>query len=65
MGVPDERALQADLAKPAFRLGQVDGRWTLHGVTWPYVLVGVVARDDKEFILRLNCAGLTRFSAEL
>lgn len=57
MSGPDERALQADLAKPAFRLGHVDGRWMLKGVTWPYVFVGVVARDGVECVLRLNCAG--------
>lgn len=57
MSGPDERALQADLAKPAFRLGEVDGRWKLRGVIWPHVLVGVVAQDGAEFVLRLNCAG--------
>ncbi|MEP7240052.1 MAG: hypothetical protein ABI697_04120 [Devosia sp.] len=57
MAGPDERALQADLAKPAFRLGEVDGRWALRGVTWPYVFFGVIAKDGTEFVLRLNCAG--------
>lgn len=57
MSAPDERALQADLAKPAFRLGEVDGRWRLQSVLWPHVLVGVIAKDGLEFMLRLNCAG--------
>lgn len=54
---PDERALQADLAKPAFRLGTVDQRWRLVEVAWPFVLVAVSAKDGCEYVLRLNCAG--------
>jgi hypothetical protein len=57
MESPDERALRADLAKPAFRLGGVDGRWRLIGVLWPFVVVGVTAKDGLEFALRLNCSG--------
>lgn len=29
MSTPDERALQADLAKPSFRLGEAEKRWSL------------------------------------
>lgn len=57
MASPDERALRADLARPAFRLGQVEGRWRLAGIAWPHVLIGVTAKDGREYILRLDCAG--------
>lgn len=56
MNPPDERAFRADVAKPAFRLGQVEGRWRLQDVTWPYALIGVTARDGREYILRFDCS---------
>ena len=52
---PDERALRADLAKPAFQLGEREGRWRLVDVNWPFAFIGVTAKDGTEFILRLNC----------
>jgi hypothetical protein len=54
---PDERALVADLARPNFRLGGLEGRWRLHGVTWPHVLIGLFAKDGLEFVLRFDCSG--------
>ena len=54
---PDQRAFEADVAKAAFRLGRVEGRWRLIGVAWPFTFISVVARDDREYVLRLNCAG--------
>ena len=54
---PDERAFEADVAKAAFRLGQVEGRWRLIDVAWPFTFLGVVAKDNREYVLRLNCAG--------
>ena len=54
---PDERAFEADVAKAAFRLGQAERRWRLIGVTWPFTFLGVFAKDDREYVLRLNCAG--------
>ncbi len=54
---PDQRAFEADVAKPAFRLGQVEGRWRLISTAWPFAFLGVVAKDGREYVLRLNCAG--------
>jgi hypothetical protein len=54
---PDERAFRADAAKAAFRLGEREGRWCLAAITWPYALIGVTARDGREFILRFNLEG--------
>ena len=45
------------MAKAAFRLGQAEGRWRLISVAWPFSFFGVVAKDDREYVLRLNCAG--------
>lgn len=51
---PDERAFRADVARPSFRLGQLEGRWRLIDVTWPFALIGVIAKDGREFVLRFN-----------
>lgn len=57
MRSPDESALRADLEKASFRLGVMDGRWRLVDLTWPFVMIGVVARDGIEFVLRFECTG--------
>ncbi len=57
MSEPDERAFMADVVKPNFRLGQFDGRWRLIDVTWPLALIGITARDGREFVLRFKCSG--------
>lgn len=57
MSAPDERAFEADVAKPAFRLGQVEGRWRLLKTAWPFVFISVTAKDGRRFTLRFNCAG--------
>jgi hypothetical protein len=54
---PDQRAFEADAERPAFRLGRLEGRWRLTGITWPHVFIAVAARDKREYVLRLNCAG--------
>ena len=57
MRSPDQRAFEADIRSPAFRLGAVEKRWRLIETTWPFVLIAVRAKDDLEYVLRLNCAG--------
>ena len=57
MNSPDQRAFEADVAKAAFRLGAVEGRWRLIETVWPHAFIGVVAKDGHEYVLRLNCAG--------
>ena len=54
---PDQRAFEADVAKAAFRLGQAEERWRLISVVWPFLFFGVVAKDGREYVLRLNCDG--------
>lgn len=55
MQAPDERALRADLRRAVFRLGEFEGRWHLTSIDWPYVLVTVLARDEREFCFRFDC----------
>ena len=57
MTAPDERAFRADVVKAAFRLGELERRWRLIGVTWPYALIGVTAKDGRDYILRFNGEG--------
>lgn len=57
MTAPDERALRADLARAAFRLAEIQGRWHLRQLTWPFAQIAVTARDGREFTLRFNCTG--------
>ena len=44
---PDERAFRTDIGKPAFRLAEAEGRWRLAAIAWPFVLIAVVAADDR------------------
>jgi hypothetical protein len=53
---PDEKALRADVAEPAFRASVADGRWRLIDIAWPHVFIAVRAKDAREYVLRFNCA---------
>jgi hypothetical protein len=53
---PDEMALRADLAKPAFRAGVAEERWRLVSIDWPHAQIAVTAKDGREYTLRFNCA---------
>jgi len=57
VSAPDERAFEADVAQPAFRLGQAEGRWRLLKTAWPFVFISVTAKDGRAFTLRFNCTG--------
>ena len=52
---PDQRAFEADVAKAAFRLGEIEGRWRLINTDWPYAFIAVTAKDHQEYVLRLDC----------
>ena len=45
------------MAQAAFRLGETEGRWRLAGTDWPYAFMAVTAKDDREYVLRLDCGG--------
>lgn len=55
MSAPDQRALEADVAKAEFRLGEMEGRWRLVDIVWPFVLIAVTAKDEQQYVLRFNC----------
>lgn len=40
---PDRLLLEADLAAPEFRWGQIEGKWKHIGTAWPYALFAVPA----------------------
>ncbi len=54
---PDQRAFETDVAKATFRLGQTEGRWRLASTAWPYSFINVMAKDGREYLLRLDCSG--------
>jgi hypothetical protein len=57
MSGPDERAFEADVAKARLRLGQAEKRWRLVNITWPFALISITAKDEREYVLRFNCSG--------
>lgn len=58
---PDRLLLEADLGKPAFRAGVLDGRWSVVRVDWPHVVVSVAAPPrpggPAAFAFRFECTG--------
>lgn len=54
---PDEQSLRADLVSARFLAGEDRSRWQFKKLEWPHLYVGVIARDGREYILRLNCNG--------
>ena len=53
---PDERTLRLHLESGRFRAGAVAGRWRVVSCDWPYVVIGVKARDGIEYGFRFHCA---------
>lgn len=54
---PDEQSLRANLASARFLSGEDRSRWQFKQLHWPFLYINVVARDGREYTLRLNCAG--------
>jgi hypothetical protein len=53
----DHAKLLEHLEQAPFVIGEMNGRWQLRDVSWPFVFVDVRARDKREFTLRLQCDG--------
>jgi len=53
----DHALLLQHIERAPFAMGEINGRWKLRGITWPYVFIDVRARDKREFTLRLQCDG--------
>jgi hypothetical protein len=54
---PDECAFRADLGAAAFRLGVLEGRWTLVSISWPFAVISVTAKDGQAFEMRFDVSG--------
>jgi hypothetical protein len=58
---PDRLLLEADLAAPAFRCGQIEGKWRHVETNWPHVLIAVSAATrpnaPDEYGFRFECSG--------
>lgn len=57
---PDERMLRLHLESGRFRSGVAARRWRLLSLNWPYVVIGITARDGTEFGFRFQCADYPR-----
>lgn len=53
---PDERMLRLHLESGRFRSGAAAGWWRLVSLGWPYLIVGITARDGIEYGFRFHCA---------
>ncbi|MGM3412435.1 DUF7665 family protein [Ralstonia holmesii] len=54
---PDEQSLRADLVSARFLSGEDRNRWQFKKLEWPFVYISVIARDLREYTLRLDCSG--------
>lgn len=56
-----EALLKADLAAPAFRLGEIEGRWRNEKTEWPHTLITVTAAArpgaPEKYAFRFECSG--------
>ncbi len=64
---PDRLLLEADLAAPEFRCGQIEGKWKLMGIAWPHALFAVFAAQrpnaPAEYGFRFECSGAASAAA--
>jgi hypothetical protein len=58
--LPDERVLRLHLESGRFRSGVASGWWRFVSLTWPYLIVGITARDNVEYGFRFHCADYPR-----
>lgn len=58
---PDRSAFQFHLVGPEFRCGEMEGRWRLLGIEWPFVRIAVAAAprpvSPAEYAFRFTCDG--------
>ena len=54
---PDEQSLRADLVSARFLSGEDRNRWRFKKLEWPFAYINVIARDHREYTLRLDCSG--------
>lgn len=58
---PDQFLLQADLAAPELRRGEIEGRWRLVETAWPHAIIAVSAAERSgapgAYGFRFECSG--------
>lgn len=58
---PDMLMLLQDLAAPEFKCGEIDGKWRVHNLSWPHVIIAVTAAEREnapaEYGFRFECSG--------
>lgn len=58
---PDRALVELDLAAPAFRCGEIEGRWRRLSTLWPHAVIAVAApprpKSPEAFAFRFNCSG--------
>jgi hypothetical protein len=57
MSTPDERAFLADLERAPFLLGVAESRWRLLSMKGVIAVIGVTAKDGREYALRFDIGG--------
>jgi len=53
----DHAKLLNHLEQAPFVMGEMNDRWCLRDISWPFVFLDVRARDNRQFTLRLQCDG--------
>jgi len=53
----DHAALLEHTNAAPFLMGEMNGRWRLRDIAWPFAFVDVSARDGRAYTLRLQCDG--------
>jgi hypothetical protein len=53
----DHAHLLEHLDRAPFVVGEMNGRWKLHSISWPFVFIDIRARDGCDYTLRLQCDG--------
>ena len=54
---PDQKALQCDVARPSFKLAEIEKRWRLVSMQWPFATIAVSMGNGEELMLRFECSG--------
>jgi hypothetical protein len=58
---PSEALLEMDLKSPAFRCGELEGRWRHVTTTWPHSVIAITAASRSnapaDYVFRFECSG--------
>lgn len=58
---PDMALFQQDLSAPVYRCGEIEGRWSVKRLAWPFAIISVAAAERQnapsEYAFRFECSG--------